>query len=53
MGNTMKVEYKVAVIDNPVGSEQLNREFGEEGWMLQTILYWDGVLYHYFIRVKG
>ncbi len=48
----MKVEYKIAATDNPASAEQLEKEFGEDGWMLQAILYWDGVLHYHFIRAK-
>lgn len=51
-GIMTEIEYKILMTDNPAPEDQLEKEFGKDGWILQVILYWEGNLYYHFIRPK-
>lgn len=44
------VEYKVLEAKNPAPAEQLEKDFGKDGWILQVIIPWNGGLLYYFVR---
>ena len=47
----MKYEYKLMATDTPTASEdQLNNDFGAEGWLLQQIYEFNGSWYYVFAR---
>lgn len=47
-----EIEYKIMMTLHPAPAEQLEKEFGKDGWILQVILYWEGNLYYHFVRHK-
>jgi hypothetical protein len=47
-----EIEYKILSTFHPAPDKQLEKEFGKDGWILQTILIWEGKLYYHFIRIK-
>ena len=50
----MEYEYKILETVEPTASErQLNEDLGASGWLLVTIIEWNGKWFYYFARPKN